>query len=253
MWSYYTMKAINDMTKVDEGSTNNFVYFGTDMTHDTEFLQEPEYEPRDVVDNTKYDKTHTTRFLYKSEMMWIHDAKDFRHYQCNLATLVAIGKWLDHLKEIGCYDNTRIIIVSDHGYYIENFVNLLQYDIGAKLDGEAFAPLLMVKDFGAHGKIQTSEEFMTTADTPYLATKDVISNPVNPYTGKPITDQGKANGITVSILINGKFRSTTARPIFPETGTLSRTASGRRKTGSILEIIKENTDTACNSFRSFTR
>jgi membrane-anchored protein YejM (alkaline phosphatase superfamily) len=197
MWSYYTMKAINDMTKVNEGSTNNFVYFGTDMTHDTEFLQEPEYEPRDVVDNTKYGKTHTTRFLYKSEMMWIHDAKDFRHYPCNLATLVAIGKWLDHLKEIGCYDNTRIIIVSDHGYYIENFVNLLQYDIGAKLDGEAFAPLLMVKDFGAHGKIQTSEEFMTTADTPYLATKDVISNPVNPYTGKPITDQGKANGITV--------------------------------------------------------
>ena len=199
MWDYHTLKAMSSMTKVEDGEVNNFVYIGFDTCHDSEFLQEPEYEPSDVVDNVKFDKSQKgqSRFLLKGDMMWIRDAKDYRNYQCNLATLRELGKWLDHLKEIGCYDNTRIIIVADHGYYIENFPNLLMYDIGAKLDGEAFAPLLMVKDFNSRGKLETSEEFMTNADTPYLATKDIISNPTNPFTGNPITDEGKKNGITV--------------------------------------------------------
>ena len=32
---------------------------------------------------------------------------------------------------------------------------------------------------------------MTNADTPYLALKDVIEDPVNPYTGNPITNEDK--------------------------------------------------------------
>ena len=199
MWDYYALKSMNTMTKVEDGEVNNFVYVGFDTCHDSEFLQEPEYEPADVIDNTKFDKSvkGQARFTYKGKMMWMRDAKDYRNYQCDLATLRELGNWLDYLKEIGCYDNTRIIIVADHGYYIENFPDLLMYDIGAKLDGEAFAPLLMVKDFNSRGNLKTSEEFMTNADTPYLATKDVISNPVNPFTGNPITDEGKKNGITV--------------------------------------------------------
>ena len=199
MWDYHALKAMNTMTNIEDKDGKHFVYIGFDTCHDSEFLQEPEYIPADVVDNTKFDKSQKgqARFLLKGEMMWMRDAKDFRNYQCNLATLRELGNWLNYLKETGCYDNTRIIIVADHGYYIENFPNLIQYDIGAKLDGEAFAPLLLVKDFGSRGELKTSEEFMTNADTPYLATKDVVSNPVNPFTGKPITDEGKKNGITV--------------------------------------------------------
>ena len=199
MWDYYTLKSMNEMTKIEDGDGNHFIYIGFDTCHDSEFLQEPAYEPADVVDNTKFDKSPQgqARFNLKGEMMWMRDAKDFRNYQCDMATLREIGNWLNYLKETGCYDNTRIIIVADHGYYIENFPNLIQYDIGAKLDGEAFAPLLLVKDFNSRGELKTSEEFMTNADTPYLATKDVIDNPVNPFTGKPITDEGKKDGITV--------------------------------------------------------
>ena len=200
MWEYYTMQNMNKMTKIQDGEGNHYVYFGTDLTHDTEFLQEPQYQPQDKVDNTKFDKSPQgqTRFFLKGEMMWVRDAKDFRHYQCNLLTLVELGKWLNYLKEQGVYDNTRIIILSDHGYYIENFPNLIQYDIGAQLDGEAFAPLLLVKDFNAHGELKQSEEFMTTADMPYIATKELVKNPTNPFTGKAISDEGKKGGsITV--------------------------------------------------------
>ena len=58
------------------------------------------------------------------------------------------------------------------------------------IDVERFNPLLMVKDFNAKG-FNTDNSFMTNADVPTLATKDVISNPINPYTGKAISSDAK--------------------------------------------------------------
>ena len=57
----------------------------------------------------------------------------------------------------------------------------------------AYMPLLMVKDFGATG-FTTDYTFMTNADTPTLAMKDLIENPVNPATGNPVTDDEKTQG-----------------------------------------------------------
>ena len=208
MWEYFTVKSLDQMTRVDDGKENHFIYFATDITHDVEMLQEPEYEPSNVVDNKKYDKNHSNRFMRKGEFMWVRDAKDYKHYQCDVLAYTLIGRWLDYLKEEGVYDNTRIIIVADHGYYLENFPEMLQHDeIGTKLDGEAFAPLLMVKDFNSRGDLKTSEEFMTNADTPYLATKDLVKDPVNPFTGKQITDQGKKGTITVFHSNNWNIRN----------------------------------------------
>ena len=41
------------------------------------------------------------------------------------------------------------------------------------------------EDFGEEG-FSTSYDFMTNADTPYIATNGLIENPVNPYTGNPL-------------------------------------------------------------------
>ena len=49
-----------------------------------------------------------------------------------------------------------------------------------------YNPLLMVKDFDAEGDVKTDPTFMTNADTPVLAMKDLIENPVNPFTGNPL-------------------------------------------------------------------
>ena len=57
------------------------------------------------------------------------------------------------------------------------------------MDGEdimAYNPLLLVKDFGASGEIRTDNTFMTNADVPTLAMADLIRDPVNPFTEKPI-------------------------------------------------------------------
>ena len=64
---------------------------------------------------------------------------------------------------------------------------------GYEEDIAGFNPLLMVKDFDADGEIRTDTTFMTTADVPSLAMEGIITDPVNPYTGKRITGDEKQN------------------------------------------------------------
>ena len=58
------------------------------------------------------------------------------------------------------------------------------------LDVEWCNPLLMVKDFNSK-EFKTSSEFMTNADVPSLAVKNVIENAINPFTGNKIDDGEK--------------------------------------------------------------
>ena len=187
---YWAVNSLDKMTKIDEGSSNNYLFFNSRVAHEEQLLQEPEYAPADHVNNTKYDQENKSRFKVNGKMMLMIDSVDYQHYQVNMAGLMAVAKWLDYLKANDCYDNTRIIIVSDHGFGLSNFSDLLI--TGAhQIDAEWFTPLLMVKDFGSHGELIQSEEFMTNADTPYLASQGVIENPVNPFTGKAITNDAK--------------------------------------------------------------
>ena len=108
------------------------------------------------------------------------------HYHINMAAFQLLGDWFDYLRENGVYDNTRIIVVSDHGKDIHHYAEL-EVDGGAlgKVNFERYMPLLMVKDFGSD-TYATSTEFMTNADVPTLALQDLVSDPTNPFTGKPI-------------------------------------------------------------------
>lgn len=121
-------------------------------------------------------------------------------YDINTASLESLGNWLEYLKENGVYDNTRIIIVADHGIGYgptadENFDK-------ADIDGFAkdqLNPLLMVKDFNSTGDLKTDDSFMTNADTPYIAVKDLVENPKNPFTLKDFTNENsKVDGVFVT-------------------------------------------------------
>ena len=83
-------------------------------------------------------------------------------YHCNMATMIELSEWFDYLKENDVYDNTRIILVADHG--ISSFgVNNSDYS-DLKLDEDtnvfSYNPLLMVKDFksrtGSQGQVSRS-------------------------------------------------------------------------------------------------
>ena len=98
-----------------------------------------------------------------------------------------VGEWLDYLRQMGVYENTRIIIVADHGDTLGNFPGLILDD---GTDMEQANPLFMVKDFG-DGEFRVSHEYMTNADTPVLAVKDLVQDPTNPFTGAKLDGHEK--------------------------------------------------------------
>ena len=121
-------------------------------------------------------------------------------YDVNTISLLALGKYIRYLKENNVYDNTRIIVIADHGMgkgtAIEN-----DYDspyINNNIEKDHFHPLFLYKDFNAQGDLKISMEFMTNADVAILALKDIIADPKNPFTGRSIDSTVKTNGVYIT-------------------------------------------------------
>lgn len=163
-------------------------------THEVQLLQTPDYTPSYYVDNTTYDMLHSDRFTYNGVTANVTEPFQMKHYHINMGALLRMGEWFDYMRENGVYDNTRIIIVADHGA-----PDLCSFDdMVIDFDGSSndikdvldYNPLLLVKDFNSKG-FKTDMSFMTNADTPTIALKGIVSNPVNPFTGKPINSDAK--------------------------------------------------------------
>lgn len=189
--SYTTLNNMTTMTEITQESANTYLFFTNNTTHEPTLLQAPEYIPADVVDNTKYDEEHADRFTLDGKTIDVSSNYQMSHYHVNMAALVQLGNWLDYLKENGVYDNTRIIIAADHGRVL-NSSDVFEFENYSykNLSTESYYPLLLVKDFGSKG-FKTSDEFMTNADVPTLAMQGLISDPVNPFTGKSINNNEK--------------------------------------------------------------
>ena len=190
MDAYNVLTSLPFMTAVTDENVNTFLYLTNNATHEPMLLQEPEYVPAENLDNRKYDAEHADRFTVDSRVMQVEDYKQMAHYQSNMAVLITLGEWFDFLREQNLYDNTKIIIVSDHGRHLGHFDELAMGGEDDLKNVEMYYPLLLVKDFNST-EFTVSEEFMTTADVPTLAVKDLIDNPVNPFTGKVINNSEK--------------------------------------------------------------
>lgn len=187
MFAYEELSKLDDITSVNDDLTGSFMYLHNNTTHDVIMLREPDYEPFQYVDNTQYDADHAHRFdmPVNGYSLDMNNTVSMEHYECNAAAYIQLGNYFDYLRELGVWDNTRIIIVADHGI-ANSFGDLFggQLDVnGVNID--AFNPVLMVKDFDSTG-FNITDEFMTNADVPYIAVNGIIDDPVNPYTGNPI-------------------------------------------------------------------
>ncbi|MBQ4066247.1 MAG: YidC/Oxa1 family membrane protein insertase [Clostridia bacterium] len=191
MEGFEVLRNLGTMAEVTDGDSDNFLFLYNDTPHEPVMMQEPEFVPAEKVDNTEYEKTVPDRFTLDGKSIEVKTEKQLLHYQTNAATLVELGNWFDYLRDNGVYDNTKIILVADHGYYLYQSEELV-YDMGdgTREDISNYFPLLMVKDFGSEG-FEISDEFMTNADVPTLATDGAVENPVNPFTGKPINSDEK--------------------------------------------------------------
>ena len=187
---YRILQGLPDMSQVREEGGNTFLMMTSNLTHEPQILQEPEYVPAEEPDNEEYDRLHPSRFAADGTELPLLSYEQKSHYHVNMAAMLLVGNWLDYLREQGVYDNTRIILVSDHGIEL-GYSGMYSEKTG--VDTARYNPILLVKDFGSETPFSFSNEFMTNADTPVLAFSGLIDHPVNPATGVPVTDEPKQN------------------------------------------------------------
>jgi hypothetical protein len=168
--NYAPLDFLPELTDTRASSLYNSIIITSDMTHEPKFLQAPDYVPKPEI--TNYGKSKFSHI---------------KNYPTNAAALKKLGTWFDFLKENEVYNNTRIIIAADHG---EQYLDIGIFEKSDKFPfhRENFNPLLLVKDFDMTGSLFTDYSFMTNADVPSLALKNLISSPVNPFTNNPIAE-----------------------------------------------------------------
>lgn len=181
--AYSQLYYLKDLSRFD-ASGDVYINVSNDLPHRPFILQAPEYEPRLEITqfHTPLDDIEDITFA------------DIEHYHANAASLKLVGRWFDQLREEGVYDNTRIIIVADHGY---NLYSKKMKDFKNNgYDYNRYVPLLLMKDFLATEELSVNNEFMTNADAPLFAIKDLVDS-YNPYTGKDMFSEVQKDRVNV--------------------------------------------------------
>ena len=195
--SYAVLDNLKKITVIEDSSKPSFVLMANETTHSPCLLQKPDYRLSYNVDNTLYDKNLSQGITLNGRTLNMYSNSQVTHYHINMAAFIKIGEWFDYLRANGVWDNTRIILVSDHatpiGYYGIMCNNK---------DMSGYLPLLMVKDFGASG-YTVCKDYMTNADTPILAASGIIDEPVNPFTKKPLDTSLKTG--TERVLLSSEY------------------------------------------------
>ena len=177
--NYAALDYLPEFTSFDSENPT-YTFMVNEMTHEPAFLQAPDYVP-------------VTNVTNKGTSPFANEV----HYHANIGALLRISEWIEYLKENGVYNNTRIIIAADHGAdKVDTKKFSKSFDLPFLPDG--LNPLLLVKDFEAHGNIKTDNTFMSNADVPYISTKDIIENPKNPFTGNEINTKQKEKGLYIA-------------------------------------------------------
>ena len=166
--NYAVLDLLPELTATDSDKPT-FTYLVNELTHEPHYLQAPDYVP--LANVTNYGDGPFAEDL---------------HYHANAGALNRLGEFFEYLKQMGVYDNTRIIITADHGAPLDAKVAPDQAKANLPFTIESHHPILLFKDFDSHGKLEIDMTFMTNADTPDLAIQGIMDDAVNPFTGNPI-------------------------------------------------------------------
>ena len=163
-----------------ENDKDTYTFIEWELTHEYQMLLEPDYRSGMPTEEHPYAGIGS----YPEDPSIVDSELNTQSYHVNACTILMIARYLDALKEMGVYDNTRIIIVSDHGSVIPTapFWGFQNSQMTSN-----FNPMLLVKDFNSVGEVQTDMTLRTNADTPYLATEGLGVPQINPFTGNPFT------------------------------------------------------------------
>jgi hypothetical protein len=125
-----------------------------------------------------------------------------QHAVAARCALLLVADYMRYLKREGVYDNTRIVIVSDHGIVGPVQDHSTRAVAGGTEGGNYVRTrsLLLVKPRNATGPLQISETFMPNAEAPRIVCEE-IGGCVNPYLdNRPIESNGRDDPFRVSIV-----------------------------------------------------
>jgi len=177
--AYSVLDYISDLTSFDSLKSSALL-ITNELTHKDGYIDPLDLRPSEIINKIGNGE-------YANDTL----------YHTNTALLVLLGKWFEFLKANDVYNNSRIIIVADHGSDINNLISEYPLSIEGE-NKEKYNPILMVKDFNNNDKLEFNDSFMTNADVPAIALKDLLENPVNPFSGNPINMDYKNNGIFIT-------------------------------------------------------
>ena len=229
--SFAVLERLCDYTKIVDDESNNFFMMDNAAVHQPNMLSYPDFLPLPYTENI------ANKDFYDDEGNKFEGPKTY--YTSTMGASLQLGIFLDYLRENDVYDNTRIVIVADHGYpgdtwdkylvtkiatgnKVFNFKNVdvkgrkntnIIKEIGNEITFTklGFNPILLVKDFNSEPILKTSQEFMTHADTPTILLDALVDNPINPYTGNLISSEYKKNNGKMQLTFGHHYNSETRR------------------------------------------
>ena len=188
IYSYSIFSCTKDFINIkDEGNYYNIMH--NMITHDPQFFG-PDYLPYSEMKNVK------------DEDLLIYGERSTKYYYANVSSMNVLIDIINFLKSNEVYDNTKIIVLSDHG---ENVNTTVFKDDDLKFVS-MYNALFIYKDFNKRGNIIIDTNFMTIADMPYMAVKH-IPNIKNIFNNKFITNDYKKNGVYISQLNNWSIQA----------------------------------------------
>lgn len=166
------LKSLPELSTTDAHESNLNVYFNM-LPHEPYYMGEDCMPRRKRLKATKTMKQggHVSVFAYQ-------------HYVAARCALRMVGDYMMWLQRNGVYDNTKIVIVSDHGIVGKVEDRSSRAKAGGTTGSKYVRSrsVLLVKERGAHGELRISEELMPNAEVPRIVCEE-IGGCVNPYLG----------------------------------------------------------------------
>ncbi len=128
--------------------------------------------PQKTLKYLQFGIPHDPYVMTRDETYDIEKASDYTE---SYVAIKKIGELIKKFKAQGIYDKTKIILMSDHGWWRNthnniqaNFSDLVSRGYQDRMSPGMVNPLLMVKDFNEGGEIKQSDLFMSNADVPSI-------------------------------------------------------------------------------------
>lgn len=174
--SYFSLAVLGEVSAVN-APRKTFTFIGNELTR----------APLLVRDTCIPDRTLTPSDADLKRFRTPDTTAFFHTHKCEMQEL---AKYMDWFRERGIYDNTMIVLVSDHGWKANNpMFDGLEHQSTYSM----FQAFLMVKPFGSNGPLQQSTQFISNANVTGMICA-TIGGCVDRASGKTITDR-KLDGV----------------------------------------------------------